>query len=475
MEDKKNRTPDFLTEENIGEDNFPPDFEHSQLVSNVGASIVIIAIILLIYCLNIILTVCLCCVDFNVKFNKPEDSDTCSLMDMFYNFDLKQYVQCSTHTSGNTLDLIVARDNSDLDISTPTESWYISDHCFIECNLKFSKPHSEKKRISYRKIKNIDSVKFANDLQKVVQDLENISDLSELAEQYNVRISQCLDTHAPVKTKTVTVREQLPWYNSELLDIKRKKRKAEKMWRKSKNTQNWIIYKSLSQSLHNAIAVSKWRYMNTQVKDSAGDSKKLFKLIFQMMGKKKENPMPVRESDQDLAETFADYFISKIQTIRDNLDNSELYQVTEQTENTLESFREVTIEEISKIMSGMKSTFCIEDPCPTTLLKKHTNILAPLITQLVNLTFSTGNFPSQWKNAIVTPLIKKIGQDIELKSYRPVNNLPFVSKIAEKSMLTQLNQYMEEHTLLPDYLSAYRTGYSTESVLYYSSDYKMMY
>ena len=106
-------------------------------------------------------------------------------MDMFYNFDLKQYVQCSTHTSGNTLDLIVARDNSDLDISTPTESWYISDHCFIECNLKFSKPHSEKKRISYRKIKNIDSVKFANDLQKVVQDLENISDLSELAEQYS--------------------------------------------------------------------------------------------------------------------------------------------------------------------------------------------------------------------------------------------------------------------------------------------------
>ena len=32
-------------------------------------------------------------------------------------------------------------------------------------------------------------------------------------------------------------------------------------------------------------------------------------------------------------------------------------------------------------------------------------------------------------------------------------------------MLTQLNQYMEEHTLLLDYLSAYRTGYSTESVL----------
>ena len=91
--------------------------------------------------------------DFNVKFNKPEDSDTCSLMDMFYNFDLKQYIQCSTHTSGNTLDLIVARDNSDLDISTPTESWYISDHCFIECNLKFSKPHSEKSVSVIEKLK----------------------------------------------------------------------------------------------------------------------------------------------------------------------------------------------------------------------------------------------------------------------------------------------------------------------------------
>ena len=195
--------------------------------------------------------------DFNVKFNKPEDSDTCSLIDMFYNFNLKQYVQCSTHTSGNTLDLIVARDNSNLDISNPTESWYISDHCFIECNLKFSKPQSEKSISVIEKLKTLTVTKFANDLQKVAQDLENISDLSELAEQYNVRISQCLDKHAPVKTKTITIREQLFWYNNELSDIKRKKRKAIKMWLKSKNTQNWTIYKSLSQSLHNAISVSK--------------------------------------------------------------------------------------------------------------------------------------------------------------------------------------------------------------------------
>ena len=36
---------------------------------------------------------------------------------------------------------------------------------------------------------------------------------------------------------------------------------------------------------------------------------------------------------------------------------------------------------------------------------------------------------------------------------------------AQDSILYHGTQYMEEHTILPDYLSAYRTGYSTESVL----------
>ena len=46
------------------------------------------------------------------------------------------------------------------------------------------------------------------------------------------------------------------------------------------------------------------------------------------VGVRKENPMPLAESDQLLAEEFADFFIEKIDKIQQELDHSELYELT---------------------------------------------------------------------------------------------------------------------------------------------------
>ena len=50
-------------------------------------------------------------------------------------------------------------------------------------------------------------------------------------------------------------------------------------------------------------------------------------------------------------------------------------------------------------------------------------------------------------------------------NYRPVKNLCIISKYVEKAMLEQLNTYMRTQNLLPDYISAYRKNFSTETVL----------
>ena len=53
--------------------------------------------------------------------------------------------------------------------------------------------------------------------------------------------------------------------------------------------------------------------------------------------------------------------------------------------------------------------------------------------------------------------------NVDLLSYCPVNTLPYISKIAEKAMLLQFSKYIEDK--LPEYISAYRDGFSTEMVL----------
>jgi hypothetical protein len=72
---------------------------------------------------------------------------------------------------------------------------------------------------------------------------------------------------------------------------------------------------------------------------------------------------------------------------------------------------------------------------------------------------------NEWKTAIIRPLLKKNGLEAILKNYRPVSNLSYISKIVEKCALKQFMEYLEKHKLLPDYQSAYRRGFSTETAL----------
>ena len=77
---------------------------------------------------------------------------------------------------------------------------------------------------------------------------------------------------------------------------------------------------------------------------------------------------------------------------------------------------------------------------------------------------ATSVFASNWKEAIVLPLIKKSNLDRNiLKNYRPISNLSFISKLTEKAALSQLCPYFENNHLLPPYQNAYRKFHSTDT------------
>ena len=52
-----------------------------------------------------------------------------------------------------------------------------------------------------------------------------------------------------------------------------------------------------------------------------------------------------------------------------------------------------------------------------------------------------------------------------LKNYRPISNLPFLSKILEKVVLHKLLSHLQENNLSNPFQSVYRAGHSTETVL----------
>ena len=125
-----------------------------------------------------------------------------------------------------------------------------------------------------------------------------------------------------------------------------------------------------------------------------------------------------------------------------------------------------TESEIKKLIMKSKSTSSDLDPFPNSLLKDCLEVLIEPITSIINKSLQEGVFPDQFKKAYIRPLLKKKTVDRnELKNYRPVSNLSFISKIFEKVVASRLLSHMESNSMSNNLQSAYKKFHSTESAL----------
>ena len=78
---------------------------------------------------------------------------------------------------------------------------------------------------------------------------------------------------------------------------------------------------------------------------------------------------------------------------------------------------------------------------PTTLLKAFRDVIAPYIKDIVNTSIVSGSFTKNIKQALLRPLLKKMGLDLTLCNYKPVSNLAYTSKTIERVVCNQVTSY----------------------------------
>ena len=123
-------------------------------------------------------------------------------------------------------------------------------------------------------------------------------------------------------------------------------------------------------------------------------------------------------------------------------------------------------DELLNAIQRLPNKQCASDPIPTWLLKKISGMILPFVKSMVNQTFSEGIVPKSWKSAQVTPLLKKPSLDHNVaSSYRPISNLPVLSKLSERLVLSRVMSYLNNSNLLPTHQSAYRRHHSTETAV----------
>jgi len=132
----------------------------------------------------------------------------------------------------------------------------------------------------------------------------------------------------------------------------------------------------------------------------------------------------------------------------------------------LTSFNCVSEQDLRKLITASNAKSCHLDPMPTRLVLDSLDVLLPTLTRIVNMSLANCVMPSSLKTATVSPLIKKSNLECdELKNYRPVSNLPYLSKLIEKVVVKQLDDHMLDNSLYRSDQSAYRRFHSTETAL----------
>ena len=127
--------------------------------------------------------------------------------------------------------------------------------------------------------------------------------------------------------------------------------------------------------------------------------------------------------------------------------------------------------EVSNIISKMnvnKATGL--DGISVRFVKDGWPAISVLITHIINVSIDTGVIPEQLKLARVVPLYKK-GSKREACNYRPISALCTISKVLEKVIYNQLNDYFIRHKLLFELQSGFRSSYSTDTCLINLCDY----
>ena len=179
-------------------------------------------------------------------------------------------------------------------------------------------------------------------------------------------------------------------------------------------------------------------------------------MVGKLLQKSTNKRYPPSSDDTALANSFADFFTSKIDKIHHGPVERKIRVGSSPPDVKVCgaefcNFAEVTLEEIKKSPRKPLTKSCELDPLPAVVLKGCLTVLLPTITRIINLSLSTGVVPDALKVATLLPTLKK--SDADFEQFQQFSNLK-VSKLVEKAVAIQLTDQVMAHHLDETFSSA---------------------
>ncbi|KAK6177921.1 hypothetical protein SNE40_012787 [Patella caerulea] len=165
-------------------------------------------------------------------------------------------------------------------------------------------------KVACRNIKKISRDDFKFDLDNSQLLNAPPDDGEELVQLFNSTLKELLDKHAPVTFKHMRAKSVNPWYCNEIMQAKIERRTAERKWRLTKLEVHRQIYNTARNKVNFIIRKVKSSYHNDFIQSNSNNPKIMFSAMFSLLGRNVDSLLPTTSSDQQLVESFSDFFLS---------------------------------------------------------------------------------------------------------------------------------------------------------------------
>ena len=333
-----------------------------------------------------------------------------------------------------------------------------------------------KHRVTKRSFKNFNPTDWNACLaQQDWSAVENSDGVNNMVSEFTTNVTQALDQIAPMKSFTIRSNHRFGLSDSTKELMKKRDHTRNSIKGAAGNEKRVLLqqYKTLRNKVTYQIRKENIDHNNNRIEEAKNESE-LWKVANDVLNPRKENEWKIINKDGtvvsdelEVAETFNDFFIDKIDQLKNNIDKTivedPLVRLKEKMKSNTKKleFKQITQKQLTKHMKKLnkKKSSGLDGLSQENLILGSKNLVGPLTT-IINQSILEGEFPQSWKEAAVTPVLKK-GSSTLLANYRPVSCLPAASKVLEIVICSQLSDYLESNKLLPRNQHGFRPRRST--------------
>ena len=382
-----------------------------------------------------------------------------------------------TETSATIIDNILTNCNES--VKTRIIVTDITDHfptvLFKKHNCVRKKINVNDKYKFMRKHDNNNIARFKDALSKVAWN--EILDGINANDDYNSFVDKFTDLYdktIPVQKVKINRKKtpQSPWLTNGILKSINVKNKLYKQYIAKPTQMNSEKFKSYRNKLNNLIRKCKREYYHKKFQKSKDNMKKTWQSINEIIGrnksKKQQESFKTEENDiiidpERISDQFNNFFVDIGPKLASNIHHSGkeyfTYLDTPSQKNCF--FKPIVEEDIIKIVSKFNQNKSAgHDGIGNFIVKNVSKEISKPLTDIFNLSLSTGCVPDKLKIAKVIPIYKKESAEI-FSNYRPVSVLPCFSKILERLVFNRCMDFIEMSNILNEKQFGFRPKHST--------------